>query len=88
MDHGEPGRVDLTPEQRAQRCTWAREAWECNSGEELWCSLEDCIASLLKQRLVDVNDVLAMLKTPEAHPATLDFVFEAWIGHKLTGGTK
>lgn len=85
MDHSESGRAHLTDEQWAQRVAWAREMWASDTDSEEWVKVRECVDSLIDQGCLDCDEVIDMFRGPEAHPQTLDVLFEEHLKRKLIG---
>ena len=85
MDHSESGRAHLTDEQRAERCAWAKEMWALDTGSKEWSEVTQCIDSLVDQGLLDAMLSIDTFIEPEAHPQTLDLLFEEYLSRKLIG---
>ena len=85
MDDCQPGRGDLTAQQRQQRCDWARAMWAAPSTDPAWRQLFDCTVSLIDQGLYESGQFIKMFKAPEEHPVVLDALFEEYAKRKLLG---
>ena len=84
MDDSQPGRGDLTDEQRQQRCEWAREMWEINADTPEWRACLRCVAALTDRGFQD-NELIGAFRKPETNSAAVDALFEEYIGRKLIG---
>lgn len=85
MDHSKSGRAHLTDEQWAQRVAWAREVWGTDTHSREWLEVLECIHSLIDQGCLDYDEAIDMFRGPEAHPQTLDLLFEEYLSRKLIG---
>lgn len=77
--------TELTAEQRAERCAWAKKMWASDSGSKEWSEILVCVSSLLSQGRLGADLVIDMFNEPESLPQTLDVLFEEHLKRKLIG---
>lgn len=78
--------TQLTAEQRAERCVWAREMWEISADTPEWRACLRCVNALVKRGFQD-NELIGAFRKPEANSVAVDALFEEYIGRKLIGET-